>query len=143
MCRFIQHLICATLHTPDAPRPRKSQRRQQWLSSWPGEPGATGKAGCTILGMACCNEWKKRNQRQAVFLCCLKNNTMRPAKVKRELEGGKLISLRHPNGRRRRWAGGKKAFIGEDALGGRETENSHPDWQLTVFRLLFSHRTLL
>lgn len=67
--------ICTTLHTPDTPKPSKSQQGQRWLSSWRGEHGATVKADSTILGMACCNEWKKRNQRPAVFLCHLNNNT--------------------------------------------------------------------
>lgn len=36
--------ICTALHTPDTPKPSKSQHGQQWLSSWPGERGATVKA---------------------------------------------------------------------------------------------------
>lgn len=36
--------------------------------------GTLGEAAVTILGMARGSRWKKRNQRQPVFLCCLNND---------------------------------------------------------------------
>lgn len=71
---FYWPVNCTTLHALGfTPEPSQIQYEHQWLSSRCAEHGDTAEAGATILGMAWGSKWKKRNQRQPVFLCCLNN----------------------------------------------------------------------
>jgi hypothetical protein len=114
-------MLTTTLHALEStPEPSQIQYEHQWLLSQCGKRGVTVKADVTILSMAQGCKWKKRNQRQPVFLCCLNNDVDVPCHSK-ELYcgGGKGVSLTAASG-----GGGEREGEEEEGRsgGGKEGE---------------------